>query len=58
MLQAGLPQWQVEGVMELHSINKQNRWATVTSEIKKVTGKPPIDFAQFARDHAEKFRTG
>ncbi len=58
MLQAGLPQWQVEGVMELHAINKQNRWATVTSEIKNVTGKPPIDFAQFARDHAEKFRTG
>jgi uncharacterized protein YbjT (DUF2867 family) len=57
MLQAGLPSWQVDAVMELHAINKQNLWSTVTSDIEKVTGKPPIDFARFARDHAEKFRT-
>src|SRR4029077_18898245 len=25
MLQAGVPQWQVEVVMELHAVNKQNR---------------------------------
>ena len=25
MLQAGIPEWQVEGIMELHAINKQNR---------------------------------
>src|SRR6266568_3087982 len=56
MLQAGVPEWQVEGIMELHAINKQNRWSAVTSDIEKVTGNPPTDFAQFARDHAEKFR--
>jgi uncharacterized protein YbjT (DUF2867 family) len=56
MLQAGLPQWQVEGIMELHAINKQNRWATVTNDLEKVTGKPAITFAQFARDHAQNFR--
>jgi len=42
--------------MELHAINKQKRWSYVTSDIEKVTGTPPTDFAQFARDHAEKFR--
>jgi uncharacterized protein YbjT (DUF2867 family) len=57
MLQAGLPQWQVDAVMELHAINKKNRWSTVTSDIEKVTAKPPIGFAQFARDHAQKFQT-
>jgi len=57
MLQAGMPKWLVEGLMELHAINKQNRWSYVTSDIEKVTGTPPTDFAQFARDHAEKFRT-
>src|SRR5213080_503611 len=31
MLQAGLPQWQVEPIMELHAINKQSRWSAVTS---------------------------
>jgi uncharacterized protein YbjT (DUF2867 family) len=56
MLQAGLPQWQVELVMELHVVNKQNRWSAVTSDIEKVTGTPPTLFAQFARDHADKFR--
>jgi uncharacterized protein YbjT (DUF2867 family) len=56
MLQAGLPQWQVELVMELHAVNKQNRWSAVTSDIEKVTGTPPTHFAQFARDHADKFR--
>jgi uncharacterized protein YbjT (DUF2867 family) len=56
MLQAGVPQWQVELVMGLHAVNKQNRWSAVTSDIEKVTGTPPTDFAQFARDHGDKFR--
>src|SRR6267154_2971941 len=56
MLQAGVPPWQVELVIELHAVNKQNRWSAVTSDIEKVTGTPPTDFAQFARDHADKFR--
>jgi uncharacterized protein YbjT (DUF2867 family) len=56
MLQAGVPQWQVELVMELHAVNKQSRWSAVTADIQKVTGTSPTDFAQFARDHADKFR--
>ena len=56
MLQAGLPQWQVEPLLELHATNKQNRWTAVTSDVEKVTGKPATTFAQFARDHADKFR--
>ena len=56
MLQAGVPQWQVELVMGLHAVNKQSRWSAVTADIEKVTGTPPTDFAQFARDHADKFR--
>jgi uncharacterized protein YbjT (DUF2867 family) len=56
MLQAGLPQWQAEPLLELHATNKQNRWSAVTADVEKVTGNPPTDFAQFARDHVEKFR--
>jgi uncharacterized protein YbjT (DUF2867 family) len=56
MLQAGVPPWQVELVMELHAVNKQNRWSAVTSDIDTVTGTAPTDFAQFAREHADKFR--
>src|SRR5882724_1724534 len=29
MLQAGVPPWQVELVLELHAVNKQNRWSAV-----------------------------
>ena len=56
MLQAGLPQWQVEPIMELHAINKQSRWSAVTSDIENVTSNPATDFAEFARDHADRFR--
>jgi len=56
MLQAGVPQWQVELVMELHAVNKQNRWSAVTCDIEKVTGTAPTDFVQFARNHSDKFR--
>ena len=55
MLQVGLPQWQVDALMELHAINKRSQWNTVTRDVEKVTGRPPIDFATFARDHAEQF---
>jgi uncharacterized protein YbjT (DUF2867 family) len=57
MLQAGIPKWQVDAIMELHAINKQNRWSDITSDVEKVTGKPATDFAQFARDHVENFRS-
>src|SRR2546430_6114194 len=56
MLQAGVPEWQAELIMELHAVNKQNRWSAVTFDIEKITGTPPTDFTQFARDHVEKFR--
>ena len=56
MLQAGLPQWQVEPLLELHATNKQNRWTAVTADVEKVTGKAATAFAQFARDYAESFR--
>jgi uncharacterized protein YbjT (DUF2867 family) len=56
MLQAGVPQWQVEMLMELHAINKQSRWSAVTPDIEKITENRPTDFAQFARDHVDKFR--
>jgi len=56
MLDAGMAGWQVDSLMELHAINKQGRWSTITSDLQEVTGKPPITFEEFARDHADKFR--
>ena len=56
MLHAGLAQWRVDGAMELHAINKQSLWAGVTNDIENVTGQAATTFAQFARDHADRFR--
>jgi uncharacterized protein YbjT (DUF2867 family) len=56
MLQAGLPQWQVDALLELHAINKQSLWSAVTSDVQEITGRPPVSFEQFARDNAGKFR--
>ena len=56
MLQAGLPQWQIDALMELHAINKQSRWSAITSDIEKVTKNSATDFSQFARHYADKFR--
>lgn len=55
MLQAGLPQWQVDALMELHEINRASHWSMITPDVAKITGTPPTDFATFARDHADKF---
>lgn len=56
MVNAGMAEWQVDLLMELHAINKQSRWSTITSDVQKVTNKPPIDFREFARNHVDKFR--
>ena len=56
MLNAGMAEWQVDLLMELHAINKQSRWSTITPDVQEVTGKPPIDVREFARDHADKFK--
>lgn len=56
MLQAGLAPWEVDGVMELHAINKRSLWATVTNDVETVTKQAATTFAQFARDHAARFR--
>ena len=56
MLQAQIPQWQVDALLELHAINKQGFWEAVTSDVEKVTGRSATSFTQFAHDHAQSFR--
>jgi uncharacterized protein YbjT (DUF2867 family) len=56
MLEAHMPEWQVDALLELHAINKQGLWDAVSSDVENVTGRPPTTFAEFARDHAQSFR--
>lgn len=50
-----LPPWQVAGLVEDYAHYSRGEAAAVTSIIKEVTGQPPIDVAQFARDYAAQF---
>lgn len=56
MVQAGLPGWQIDALMDLHATNRQSRWSQVTSDIKDLTGKTATSFEQFAQDYADRFR--
>jgi uncharacterized protein YbjT (DUF2867 family) len=56
MVEAHIPEWQVDALLELHAINKQSLWDAVSSDVENVTGTPPTTFAEFARDHAQSFR--
>jgi uncharacterized protein YbjT (DUF2867 family) len=52
MLDMGMPAWMVDAMMELHGIDKAGYAAQVTDTVRKVTGRAPMSFAQFARQHA------
>lgn len=52
MLSYGMPEWMVNAMMELHAMNKAGYAAGTTDLVEKIGGKKPLDFDQFARDHA------
>jgi uncharacterized protein YbjT (DUF2867 family) len=56
MASMGAPGWFVDAVAELLRYNLSGRAARLTSAVKDVTGRDPISFARYARDHAAAFR--
>ncbi len=56
MLDMKLPAWMVNGMMELHGIDKAGYAAAVTTAVKDLTGKAPRSFKDFARDHAARWK--
>ena len=55
MLKSGMPEWNARAVSELYEVFADNWPTTVGDVVEKVTGRPPIAFDQFARDHVEAF---
>jgi uncharacterized protein YbjT (DUF2867 family) len=43
----------IETMSTLYGMVRQGWAATVTDQVDNVLGRPPITFAQFAKDHAE-----
>jgi uncharacterized protein YbjT (DUF2867 family) len=50
-----LPPWQVEGLVEDYAHYRRGEAASVSSAIAELTGRPPVDIRQFARDYASAF---
>ena len=55
MLKVGTPEWNARAVTELLEIFATGIAARTTDTVKAITGKDPITFEQFARDHAAAF---
>jgi len=55
MIQMGIPQWQVEGIIELNEVYKRGEAAEITDTVRSVAKKEPVTFAQFARDFSSAF---
>jgi uncharacterized protein YbjT (DUF2867 family) len=51
----GMPDWNIERMLELYHINKLGYTAQVTDDIEQVTGNKPRTFEQFANDFKEAF---
>lgn len=55
-LAAGLPEWLVAALERLNEVFASGQAAEVTDAVRRVGGKEPTTFEQFARDHAAAFR--
>lgn len=56
MLEAGLPDWTVNSLMELYRLDKTGGASGVTDAVEKITGSKPATFEKFASDHAHLLR--
>lgn len=52
---AGVPLWQVEGLLEDYAHYARGEAAAVDSSVEDVTGIAPRDIKAFARDYAHTF---
>lgn len=50
-----LPDWMIDGMMELNGIIKAGYAAHITNTVQQLTGQSPRTFAEFARDYAASF---
>ena len=56
LLRAGMDPWQAEGLLEDYAHYPRGEAAEVAPGVQEATGRPPRDFATFARDYAPAFR--
>jgi uncharacterized protein YbjT (DUF2867 family) len=55
LMRAGLPDFVAEHVVKAFAMARQGVAEQVTATVESLAGRPPRDFASFARDHAGQF---
>ena len=55
-LAAGMPPVYVDALVDLDRYVAEGRMTGVTPTVKELTGREPIRFEQFAKDHADRFK--
>jgi len=55
MLQAGIPQWQADALVDLQGYYTEGPGAKITADVEQILGRPPIRFDQFLQDYAAGF---
>lgn len=58
MRHTGMPEWQVEGLVEDYAHYARGEAAIVADGVREATGREPRSFDAFARDHAGAFTRG
>lgn len=56
MKEIGMSDWLINTVSELSDYFRKGKASEVSSAVEEATGKKPISFYQFAKDHASAFR--
>ncbi len=55
LLAAGYPAWNAQAFADIDVAARDQEFAQVTDTVARLIGRPPRSFAQFARDHADRF---
>jgi uncharacterized protein YbjT (DUF2867 family) len=56
MRKSGAPEWMIDAMLELHAIDKAGYAALITEDLKRLIGRAPKTFKEFAWANAEKFK--
>jgi uncharacterized protein YbjT (DUF2867 family) len=52
LLDAGTPEWNANGILDLEALYRENGASTVTADVQLVLGRRPTTYEEFARDYA------
>lgn len=56
MKKMGMPDWLIEGLIELNAAFRAGYGSKVSSAVEEITGMRPRYFSQFVQDHIEIFK--